>query len=115
MEWILIIGIVLIAVYVVYAYNKFIRLIQRTKEAWADIDVQLKKRYDLIPNLVETVKGYASHERETLESVIEARNRAMHAEGPRAGAGRGDAGRGAQVALRPVRGVPPAPGCLQLP
>jgi LemA protein len=73
MEWILIIGVVLLAVYVVYAYNKFIRLIQRTKEAWADIDVQLKRRYDLIPNLIETVKGYASHERETLDAVTQAR------------------------------------------
>lgn len=73
MEWILIIGVVLLAVYVVYAYNKFIRLIQRTKEAWADIDVQLKRRYDLIPNLIETVKGYAAHERQTLDEVTQAR------------------------------------------
>lgn len=54
-------------------YNRFVRLVQQTKEAWADIDVQLKRRYDLIPNLVETVKGYASHERETLDAVIQAR------------------------------------------
>ena len=60
-------------VYGVYAYNLFVRLTQQTKEAWADIDVQLKRRYDLIPNLVETVKGYAGHERETLEGVTEAR------------------------------------------
>ncbi len=65
--------IVLIAVFVAFAYNKFIRLIQRSKEAWADIDVQLKRRYDLIPNLIETVKGYASHERETLDAVTQAR------------------------------------------
>jgi LemA protein len=64
---------VLIAVYVVYLYNNFVKLTQRAKEAWADIDVQLKRRYDLIPNLVETVKGYAGHERETLEKVTEAR------------------------------------------
>ena len=57
----------------VYAYNNFVRLTQRAKEAWADIDVQLKRRYDLIPNLVETVKGYASHEREALEAVTQAR------------------------------------------
>ncbi len=57
-------------------YNRFIRLIQRTKEAWADIDVQLKRRYDLIPNLVETVKGYATHERETFDQVTEARAKA---------------------------------------
>lgn len=54
-------------------YNNFVKLTQRGKEAWADIDVQLKRRYDLIPNLVETVKGYASHERETLDAVVSAR------------------------------------------
>lgn len=59
--------------YGVYAYNLFVRLSQRGKEAWADIDVQLKRRYDLIPNLVETVKGYAAHERETLDAVVAAR------------------------------------------
>lgn len=68
------IGIVAVVVlYVVFAYNKFVRLIQRTKEAWADIDVQLKRRYDLIPNLIETVKGYAAHERETFDAVTNAR------------------------------------------
>jgi len=71
--WILIIVIVLFGAYAIGIYNKFVKLIQRTKEAWADIDVQLKRRYDLIPNLVETVKGYASHERETFEQVTEAR------------------------------------------
>jgi LemA protein len=60
-------------VWCIYAYNNFVKLTQRTKEAWADIDVQLKRRYDLIPNLVETVKGYASHERETLQAVTDAR------------------------------------------
>ena len=59
--------------YGVFAYNNFVRLAQRAKEAWADIDVQLKRRYDLIPNLVETVKGYAGHERETFEAVVNAR------------------------------------------
>jgi len=57
-------------------YNRFVSLVQRTKEAWADIDVQLKRRFDLIPNLVETVKGYASHERATLDAVTEARSKA---------------------------------------
>ena len=74
-----IIGLVVvgvIALWAVYAYNNFVRLVQRTKEAWADIDVQLKRRYDLIPNLVETVKGYASHERETLDQVTQARTQA---------------------------------------
>jgi len=70
---ILIAVVVIIALYVVIAYNRFVKLTQRAKEAWADIDVQLKRRYDLIPNLVETVKGYASHERETLDSVTNAR------------------------------------------
>ena len=62
-----------VAVYGIYAYNTFVKLVQRAKEAWADIDVQLKRRYDLIPNLVETVKGYASHERETFDAVVQAR------------------------------------------
>ncbi len=59
--------------YVIVVYNAFVRLTQRTKEAWADIDVQLKRRYDLIPNLIETVKGYAAHERETFDAVTNAR------------------------------------------
>jgi LemA protein len=60
----------------IFAYNNFIKLIQRTKEAWADIDVQLKRRYDLIPNLIETVKGYAAHERAVFDEVTEARAKA---------------------------------------
>jgi LemA protein len=71
--WILIGVVAVLAVYVIYAYNRFVALIQRTKEAWADIDVQLKRRYDLIPNLIETVKGYAAHERETFDAVTKAR------------------------------------------
>lgn len=63
--------------YVIMAYNKFITLRNRSKEAWSDIEVQMKRRYDLIPNLVETVKGYAAHEGKTLENVIKARNMAM--------------------------------------
>jgi len=66
---------------IIAMYNSLIRLKVRVDEAWSDIDVQLKRRYDLIPNLVETVKGYASHERETLDSVIKARNMAMNATG----------------------------------
>jgi len=63
-------------------YNRFVTLTNRVKEAWADIDVQLKRRYDLIPNLVETVKGYAAHEASTLEAVTAMRTRAMGATDP---------------------------------
>ena len=78
-EIIILIIAVLVVVFVIALYNKYIRLIQRTKEAWADIDVQLKRRYNLIPNLVNTVKGYASHESETMKKVTEARTTAMNA------------------------------------
>jgi LemA protein len=71
--------VVVIALWVVSAFNGFVVLKNRAKEAWSDIDVQLKRRYDLIPNLVETVKGYATHERETLDKVIRARAAAMGA------------------------------------
>jgi LemA protein len=76
-----VIGVVVVgAFWVIGTYNNFVKLVQRTKEAWADIDVQLKRRYDLIPNLVETVKGYATHEREALDAVVSARAEAtkMH-------------------------------------
>lgn len=79
---VLIIVLLLLAVGIGMLYNRLVRLRNQAESAWADIDVQLKRRYDLIPNLVETVKGYASHERETLEAVIDARNRAMSASGP---------------------------------
>lgn len=69
----------LIAVFLVVLYNRFVTLMQRTEEAWSDIEVQLKRRYDLIPNLIETVKGYAKHEEGTLTKVVEARNSAMSA------------------------------------
>ena len=71
--WIIIAVAALAVFYVIYLYNNFVKLVQRTKEAWADIDVQLKRRYDLIPNLIETVKGYATHEREALDAVTAAR------------------------------------------
>jgi len=67
--------------WLIFAYNGFIRLVNRAKEAWADIDVQLKRRYDLIPNLVETVKGYATHESGTFDRVTQARSAAMNATG----------------------------------
>jgi LemA protein len=72
---------VIVALWLVLAYNGFVRRTQRAKEAWADIDVQLKRRYDLIPNLVETVKGYAAHERGVFENVTKARTAAMQAGG----------------------------------
>ncbi len=81
--WELIIVVVVIAV-AVGMYNSLVRLRQQVDGAWADIDVQLKRRYDLIPNLVETVKGYAGHERDTLERVVQARSAAMAAQGPAA-------------------------------
>lgn len=74
----------LVLVWGVYAYNRFVTLVNRTKEAWADIDVQLKRRYDLIPNLVETVKGYATHERQAFENVTNARAQSMQATTPAA-------------------------------
>jgi LemA protein len=78
--WIIIIVIlVLIGAWVGATFNSLVKLRNRAKEAFADIDVQLKRRHDLIPNLVETVKGYAAHEREVLEKVTEARTRAMGA------------------------------------
>ncbi|OHA89281.1 MAG: hypothetical protein A2653_01140 [Candidatus Zambryskibacteria bacterium RIFCSPHIGHO2_01_FULL_43_25] len=74
----IILGIaIVVVIWIVAMYNRFVRLINRAKEAWADIDVQLKRRYDLIPNLVETVKGYATHEKEAFENVTKARAAAM--------------------------------------
>jgi len=73
--------IILLVLYVVVTYNNFVRLRVRTKEALSDIDVQTKRRYDLIPNLVETVKSYAGHEKETIENVTKARTAAMDASG----------------------------------
>ena len=75
--WIVLGVVALLVLWVVAAYNRFVRLVMRAKEAWADIDVQLKRRYDLIPNLIESVKGYASHEKNVLESVTAARAAAM--------------------------------------
>lgn len=77
--YILLIVLAVFVVWVIFAYNRFITLGNRTDEAWADIDVQLKRRYDLIPNLVETVKGYATHEREAFENVTKARAMALGA------------------------------------
>jgi LemA protein len=80
--WIVLGVIVVIVLWVITVYNGLVAMRQRVGQAFADIDVQLKQRHDLIPNLVETVKGYAAHERGTLEAVIQARNTAMAAQGP---------------------------------
>ena len=80
--WIVLGIIVVLVIFVFSTYNRLVTLGQRVSQAFADIDVQLKQRHDLIPNLVETVKGYASHERGTLDDVIKARNSAMSAQGP---------------------------------
>lgn len=77
---IILIILAIIVLGVIFVYNRLITLRNRVKEAWADIDVQLKRRYDLIPNLVETVKGYASHEKTVFENVTKARTAAMTAE-----------------------------------
>ena len=80
--WLVILGaIVLLVLIVVGMYNKLVRLRNRCENAWAQVDVQLRKRYDLIPNLVEAVKGYAAHERGVFEEVTEARTRAQQAQG----------------------------------
>lgn len=74
--------IVLIVAWIIKTYNKLIQLRNKVKDQWSQVDIQLKKRFDLIPNIVETVKGYAKHERETLNDVIEARNSAISAKTP---------------------------------
>ena len=79
--WIILGILAVLVLWSIFAYNGFVAKVNRAKEAWADIDVQLKRRYDLIPNLIETVKGYATHERATLESVTQARTMAMGAQG----------------------------------
>lgn len=85
--WILIAVAVVVVFYGVGIYNKLVRKRTMMEEGWSGIDVQLKKRHNLIPNLVETVKGYASHEKETLNQVIEARNSALKADGIKAQTG----------------------------
>ncbi len=84
MLWVVLLLVLLAAVVVglVLLYNRLVTFRNRVENAWAQVDVQLKRRYDLIPNLVETVKGYAAHERETFEAVTAARSRAQSAQGP---------------------------------
>lgn len=79
--YVILAAVVVLVLWAVMVYNRLIILVNRAKEAWADIEVQLKRRYDLIPNLVETVKGYASHEKEVFEKVTEARAKALGAKG----------------------------------
>ena len=82
MEWVVVGAIVLIVLYVIFIYNRLVSLRQTVSQSWSDISVQLKQRHDLVPNLVETVKGYAAHERGTLDAVVKARNAAVAASGP---------------------------------
>ncbi len=83
MVWVIVavVVVVLVVVGLILLYNRLVRLRNRTQNAWAQVDVQLKRRYDLVPNLVETVKGYATHERETFEAVTKARTVAQTAQG----------------------------------
>ncbi len=84
MGWALLVSIVAVGVYLVVTYNGLTRLRMLARNAWADIDVQLKRRHDLIPNLVAAVQGHSGYEKGTLEAVVEARNRALTASGPAA-------------------------------
>jgi LemA protein len=86
MEWVILGIVVALILYLIVVYNRLVALRQATGQSWSDVDVQLKQRHDLIPNLVETVKGYAAHERGTLDAVIQARNAAANAHGPAAAA-----------------------------
>src|SRR5688500_8384874 len=79
---IILVVVVVIAAMLIGIYNKLVRLRQNVRESWSAIDTELRRRYDLIPNLVETVKGYATHEKGTLEAVIAARNAAISNTGP---------------------------------
>ena len=82
--WIILGVIVLLIAWMIVIYNGLVAMRQRVSQSFADVDVQLKQRHDLVPNLVETVKGYAAHERGTLDEVVKARNAAMAAQGPAA-------------------------------
>jgi LemA protein len=80
--WIVVAVVVVLALFVIAAYNALVAKRNRAENAWAQVDVQLRRRYDLIPNLVESVKGYAAHEKETFAAITEARTAAQQAEGP---------------------------------
>ena len=118
MEVVLIILVVIVALGVIVGvvmYNRLVKLRNRVEAGWSQIDVQLKRRYDLIPNLVETVKGYAAHERETLEAVIAARQQAISAQGVEQQAGREPTDRRTSSVVRGVRGLPRPEGQPELP
>ena len=80
--WVILIIIGVLLFYVATTYNKLVSLRNKVRDQWAQIEVQLKRRFDLIPNLVETVKGYASHEKDTLEAVVKARNEYLSSDTP---------------------------------
>src|SRR5882672_7121899 len=82
MGWIVLAVVVLFGFFLIAMYNSLVQLRVRSDSAWSDIDVQLKRRHDLIPNLVETVKGYAAHEKSTFEAIAKFRSQAMQATGP---------------------------------
>ncbi len=85
MGFLIFLGVIaLIVIFIIGIYNRIVALNQRCDQAYADVDVQLKQRHDLVPNLVETVKGYAAHEKETFDAVVSARNSAVSANGPAA-------------------------------
>ena len=114
--WIILGVIVVLVLWIIMIYNQLVAMRQRVDQSFADIDVQLKQRHDLIPNLVETVKGYAAHERGTLEAVVKARNAAIAAPGPgAAGRGREHAVRRAAPAVRAVGGLSGPQGQPELP
>src|SRR3954447_13577946 len=100
--WIVIAVVVVLALWTIWAFNRLVKYRNRADEGWAQIDVQLRRRYDLIPNLVKTVEGYAAHERETFEEVTAARSRAENAQGV---AGQADAENAVSSGLRQLLAV----------
>jgi LemA protein len=100
--WIVIAVVVLLVLWTIYAFNRLVKYRNRADEGWAQIDVQLRRRYDLIPNLVQTVEGYAAHERQTFEEVTAARSRAENAQGV---AGQADAENAVSSGLRQLLAV----------